>query len=181
MTFTRSQIVLLYAGSVLAASVSPLAAAPVDADFFEQKIRPVLAEKCFECHSAEAKSLKGNLLLDAREGHLKGGDTGPALVPGEPGKSLLISAIQYEDPDTAMPPKKSGGKLPAAVIADFEAWVKAGAPWPASATASAPKNSNFKNTFTEAVAPKAERKGAVLSEPKASSSAVSMPPPGKFC
>jgi len=101
-----------------------------DLEFFEQKIRPVLAEKCFECHSADSKSLKGNLLLDSREGFLKGGDSGPALVPGEPEKSPFISALHYQDPDTAMPPKKAGGKLPEPVIAAFAEWVKAGAPWP---------------------------------------------------
>ncbi|MEI7774146.1 MAG: PSD1 and planctomycete cytochrome C domain-containing protein [Verrucomicrobiota bacterium] len=106
-----------------------------DLEFFEQKIRPVLAEKCFECHSADSKSLKGNLLLDSREGFLKGGDTAPALVPGDPEKSPFIAALHYADPETAMPPKKAGGKLPENVIADFSAWVKAGAPWPESKTA----------------------------------------------
>ncbi len=114
---------------------APLHAAPtVDHDFFEQKIRPVLAEKCFECHSTDSKNLKANLLLDSREGLLKGGDTGPSIAPDAPEKSLLLAALHYADPETAMPPKKAGGKLPDAVIADFEAWVKAGAPWPESAT-----------------------------------------------
>jgi len=102
----------------------------VDADFFERKIRPVLAEKCFDCHSTTAKSLKGNLLLDSREGLLKGGDTGPSIVPGKPDKSLLVSAIHYGDPETAMPPKKAGGKLSDPTIADIQSWVEAGAPWP---------------------------------------------------
>ena len=107
----------------------------VDADFFEKRIRPVLAEKCFECHSTDSKSLKGNLLLDSREGLLKGGDTGPSIVPGKPDQSLLVSAIHYADPDTAMPPKKAGGKLPPTAIADIQSWVEAGAPWPESAPA----------------------------------------------
>ncbi|RFC44425.1 MAG: Protein of unknown function (DUF1549)/Planctomycete cytochrome C, partial [Verrucomicrobia bacterium] len=120
---------LLVVGSFLSTGGVSLWGTPGDAEFFERKIRPVLADKCFECHSADAKSLKGNLLLDSREGLLKGGDTGPSLVPGEPDKSLLITAIHYGDPETAMPPKKAGGKLPPEVIADFQAWVQAGAVW----------------------------------------------------
>lgn len=107
----------------------------VDADFFEKKIRPVLAEKCFECHSTDSKNLKGNLLLDSREGLLKGGDTGPSVVPGKPDQSLLISAVHYGDPETAMPPKKAGGKLSPTAIADIHSWVEAGAPWPESGPA----------------------------------------------
>ncbi len=131
MTSVRSALFLVGTCTVAFASATPKSSgAAADTEFFEQKIRPVLADKCFECHSAEAKSLKGNLLLDSREGLLKGGDTGPAFEPGKPGKSLLLSAIHYEDPDTAMPPKKSGGKLAPEIIADFTAWLTAGAPWP---------------------------------------------------
>ena len=111
-----------------------LLSAPVLADdaseFFERRIRPVLADKCFGCHSAEAKSLKANLLLDSREGLLKGGDTGPAITPGDPEKSLLIAAIRYGDPETAMPPQKSGEKLSQGQVQDFEHWIKSGASWP---------------------------------------------------
>ena len=111
-----------------------LLSAPVLAEdaseFFERRIRPVLADKCFGCHSAEAKSLKANLLLDSREGLLKGGDTGPAITPGDPEKSLLIAAIRYGDPETAMPPQKSGGKLSQGQVQDFEHWIKSGAAWP---------------------------------------------------
>ncbi len=78
-----------------------------DHEFFESKIRPVLAEKCYECHSAEAGKSKGGLLLDTREGIRQGGDTGPAVVPGDPEKSLLIHAIRWHDPDTAMPSSTS--------------------------------------------------------------------------
>ena len=63
--------------------------------------------------------MRGGLLLDTRDGLRKGGDTGPAIVPGNPGESLLIQALLSADKDTAMPPEKSGGKLPAKVIADF--------------------------------------------------------------
>jgi hypothetical protein len=108
------------------------ASADPGAEFFEKRIRPVLAEHCFKCHSAEAakaKKLKGGLLLDTRDGLRKGGDNGPAIVPGKPAESPLIKALKY-DGDTQMPP---AGKLPDAVIADFEAWVKMGAPDPRSA------------------------------------------------
>jgi len=106
------------------------AAAPPDpagVEFFEQRIRPVLVEKCYSCHSAGAKKLKGGLHLDTREGSLKGGDQGPSVVPGDPDRSLLVKAVRFTDPDLQMPPKK---KLSDAQIADFEAWVKRGAPDP---------------------------------------------------
>src|SRR5262245_17112618 len=86
-------------------------------DFFETKVRPALAEHCYSCHSQKAKKVKGGLLLDSREGILKGGDSGqPAIVPGEPAKSLLIEAISYKNVDLTMPPR---GKLSENVIADL--------------------------------------------------------------
>ncbi len=94
-------------------------------DFFERKIRPVLVQHCYRCHSAEGDSLKGNLLLDSRDGMRRGGDSGPAVVPGDIRKSLVIDALRYESLE--MPPS---GKLPDAVIADFEKWVQMGAPDP---------------------------------------------------
>jgi len=111
------------------------AADPTGAEFFEKKIRPVLIEHCYKCHSteaAEAKKLKGGLFLDSRDRLAKGGESGPVIVPGDAHKSLLIQALRYTG-DTKMPPK---GKLPDAVIADFEAWVKMGAPDPRTATGS---------------------------------------------
>ena len=96
-------------------------------EFFENKVRPVLATHCYSCHSAEATKLKAGLRLDSRAGLLKGGDTGPAIVPGEPDESRLIQAVRYKDEDTAMPPKK---RLPDAQVADLEAWVRMGSPWP---------------------------------------------------
>ena len=95
--------------------------------FFEKKIRPVLVEHCYKCHSPEAEKLKGEFSLDTREGIRKGGVGGASIVPGNPDKSPLILGLRHKNPDTAMPPK---GKLPEAVIADFEAWVKMGAPDP---------------------------------------------------
>ena len=94
--------------------------------FFEKRIRPVLVESCYECHSTKAGAkLKGGLALDSREGLLQGGETGPAIVPGSPEDSLLIEALRHDGLE--MPPEK---KLPETVIADFVAWVKMGAPDP---------------------------------------------------
>ncbi|MBY0527502.1 MAG: PSD1 and planctomycete cytochrome C domain-containing protein [Gemmataceae bacterium] len=94
-------------------------------EFFEKKIRPVLVDQCMKCHSG-AKP-KGKLLLDSRAALLKGGDSGPSIVVGEPDKSLLLKAIRYTDDELRMPPKT---KLADAAIADFAAWIKMGAPWP---------------------------------------------------
>ena len=99
-------------------------------DFFEKKIRPVLADKCYKCHSADAEKVKGGLLLDTREAMRRGGDSGPAVVPGNLKESLLIEAIHYGNKDFAMPPKKSGGKLGDEIIRDFEKWIAMGAPDP---------------------------------------------------
>jgi hypothetical protein len=104
-------------------------------EFFEKKIRPVLADRCYSCHSAEAKKLKGELYLDSRDGMLKGGETGPSIVPGDLEKSLLIKAIRYTD-DLKMPPK---GKLSKEVVDDFVSWVKRGAPQPIGKSAAAAK------------------------------------------
>ena len=100
---------------------------PEHTEFFERKVRPVLVEHCYECHSAGAKKIKGGLVLDSRAGVIKGGDTGAAITPGDPEASLLIQAIRHTDADLAMPPKK---KLSPLAIADLEAWVKMGAPDP---------------------------------------------------
>ncbi len=97
-------------------------------DFFEKKIRPVLADKCYSCHAANSEKIKGGLTLDTREGIRRGGDNGPAVAPGDLKESLLIEAVRYTNKDFAMPPEKKGGKLPDAVIADFEKWVQMGAP-----------------------------------------------------
>ena len=94
-------------------------------EFFEKKIRPVLEANCYMCHNSKGKRPQGGLVLDTREGMLKGGNSGqPAVIPGDPDKSLLIKAIRYTDSKLQMPP---GEKLPAEQIKDFEAWVKMGA------------------------------------------------------
>lgn len=92
---------------------------------FESKIRPVLAEHCLECHSVESGKAKGGLRLDDREAVLRGGDNGPALVPGKPEESLLLAAIRHSDPDLEMPPRKD--RLPESVLKDFELWIATGA------------------------------------------------------
>ena len=103
-------------------------------EFFESRIRPVLVEHCYQCHSADAKKVKGGLLLDSKEDLLKGGTSGAAVVPGDPETSSLIQAVRYEDKDLQMPPRKDGGrKLPDAAIDDLTRWVKIGAPYTATA------------------------------------------------
>jgi len=122
---------------VAAATASPLVAAPnaQQTEFFEKQIRPILANRCYECHSVEKKT-KGGLALDSAASTLKGGDTGPALVPGDPEKSLLISAVRYQDHDLQMPPKR---QLSAEEVKALEEWVKMGAPDPRTAPVVAKK------------------------------------------
>ncbi len=98
--------------------------------FFENRIRPVLVEHCYECHSAESKKLKGGLYLDTRAGWVRGGDTRPAIEPGNPDHSLLIEAVRYANPDLQMPPK---GRLPDGIVADLVTWVRKGAADPREA------------------------------------------------
>ena len=116
-----------------------LAGAPLSAtgtvssglEFFENRIRPVLAEHCYQCHSAGAAKIGGSLIMDTKEEFLKGGIDGPVVVPGDPEASLLIQAVRYDHPDRQMPPPKSGGqKLPETAITDLTAWVQMGAPYP---------------------------------------------------
>ncbi|MDQ3625233.1 MAG: DUF1549 domain-containing protein, partial [Verrucomicrobiota bacterium] len=95
-------------------------------EFFEKKIRPVLVAECYECHDGEKR--KGGLALDSRESLREGGESGPAIVPGNPEESLLIRSITHADADSKMP--KKAPKLDERVIADFVAWVKMGAPDP---------------------------------------------------
>lgn len=89
--------------------------------FFEAKVRPILSARCYTCHSQSAKKLKGGLKLDSRDTILKGGDNGPALVPGKPADSLLVKAIKYDGLE--MPPS---GKLPADEVAVLVKWVEMG-------------------------------------------------------
>lgn len=91
--------------------------------FFEKKIRPVLVTHCYKCHAADSEKVRGGLLVDTRAGLRKGGDTGPAVVPGKPADSLLLKALRHTD-ELKMPPRE---KLAEAVVADFERWIKLGA------------------------------------------------------
>ena len=93
--------------------------------FFETKIRPVLAENCFECHSASTGGAEGGLLLDTRSGMLAGGERGEVIVAGDPEKSRLLRVIRHEVPDLEMPPH--GKRLPDKVLADFATWIRQGA------------------------------------------------------
>ncbi len=119
-------LVALRESPARAAAPAPQASAE-DLTFFEAKVRPLLIRRCQECHSTRTGKKRGGLLLDSRSAILAGGDTGPAAVPGQPGKSLLIQAVRYEHETLAMP---SNGKLPAAEIAVLEEWVKRGVPYP---------------------------------------------------
>ena len=101
---------------------------PQHTAYFEQKVRPLLVAKCYECHSQESKILQGGLLLDSRPGWEKGGDSGPAIVPGKPNESLLVRAVQYlKDEFVHMPPK---GKMSDDEVAVLVEWVRLGAPDP---------------------------------------------------
>ena len=114
-----------------AADVPPASAA--DIEFFEKKIRPLLAKRCYSCHSQSAKTVQGGLKLDSAQDVVAGGDSGPALVPGKPDASLLIAAVLFDkDADVQMPPK---GRLPDAEIALLTEWVRRGAPFPSTGAA----------------------------------------------
>ena len=108
--------------------------------FFENRIRPVLSSACYQCHSATARKLKGNLFVDSREGLIKGGDSGAAIVPGDLDHSKLMEALSWSNVDLQMPPRQ---KLSDAQIADFKSWIAMGAPWPAGAVAAGPKTPVF--------------------------------------
>jgi cytochrome c553 len=116
---------------VLCTPCASLAAETVDvkdpAEFFEKSVRPLLATRCLECHGA--KDPESGLRLDARDNMFRGGENGPVVVPGEPEKSLLITAIHYPEDGIQMPPE---GKLSDQQIAVLTTWVKIGAPWPES-------------------------------------------------
>src|SRR5258706_13334118 len=122
----RAGLCLMVVLGVCSPGARAQTASSADSEFFEKKIRPVLAEQCYKCHSASAKKFKGGLLLDSREGMLKGGETGAALVAGKPNQSLLIKAIHWTDKDLQMPPKE---QLSKEGVADFERGGAAGAGW----------------------------------------------------
>jgi hypothetical protein len=128
---TRSgKIVILFF-----AMVAPVAAQTPGDELFEKKIRPILTTKCYGCHSSKLKSPMGGLAMDSNAGLRAGGASGPVVVPGKPAGSKLLQALRYTDPHLQMPP---AGKLPDQVIADFEDWIKAGAPDPRKDSTPAP-------------------------------------------
>lgn len=122
-------------GDMMASGKADLSAEQIA--FFESKVRPVLAASCYKCHSLAEGKAKGGLTLDTAEGLKKGGDNGATVVPGNPDKSALITAITYNDPDLQMPPK--GEKLKNEEIAALVEWVKMGAPDPRTGKAVATK------------------------------------------
>src|SRR5437879_2901731 len=107
--------------------------APEKKEFFESRIRPVLAQQCFACHT---NSKMAGLRLDSREDVLKGGKSGPAVVPGDPDKSLLIAAVRQVG---AIKMPKGGARLTEAEVADLATWIKDGVYWPVEAEAKSGK------------------------------------------
>jgi len=146
MSSIRASLALILLASTSLAADKPAADKPAadrkGLDFFESKIRPVLVRHCYKCHSAKAastKMLKGGLQVDTRAGIRKGGETGPAVVPGQPKKSLLVAALKHDGLE--MPPK---AKLPASIVADFEKWIQLGAPDPRDGKTVATSSINIK-------------------------------------
>lgn len=130
--FRMSYLVWAYVlGTGLVSSCIAADPTPAQVEFFEKKIRPVLAEKCYGCHNSKMKTPLGGLRLDTRDGLAQGGDSGKAIIPGSPDTSRLIQALTYKH-ELKMPPS---GKLPDSYIEDFSAWVRDGAPDPRTAVA----------------------------------------------
>lgn len=125
--------------------------------FFESKIRPVLVQHCYQCHSAKAGKTEGGLRLDSRNGIRSGGDRGAAVVPGDTKKSVLLTAISHSDPDLKMPPKKE--RLPESVINDFKTWINSGA--------ADPREEDATNAATPPVTIEAGRKFWAFQKPTA--------------
>ncbi|MFO0875884.1 MAG: PSD1 and planctomycete cytochrome C domain-containing protein [Gemmataceae bacterium] len=124
-------LVLLLGGLVLPAAHAEDKPSPEGLALFEKKIRPVLVAECYACHGSEkGNKARGGLVLDSRAGLRRGGDSGPALVPGKPKESLLLRALSHADKKLAMPPRK---KLDESVRRDFEQWILLGAPDPREA------------------------------------------------
>ena len=134
--------------AVPAAARGPTPRADEAVEFFEKKVRPILVSNCYTCHSASTNT-KGGLRVDDRNGVLLGGNSGPAVVPGNPEESLLLLAVRHDEGSPQMPPKK---RLSAEQIADLTKWIQDGAAWPASAGAAAgprkpnPKYENLRKT-----------------------------------
>ena len=135
---------------VLCAFVSATYAASEAEQHFTDKVRPLLESRCISCHGPD--KVKGNLRMDSRAALLKGGDSGPALVPGKPSESLLLQAVLHTRKDLEMPPKE---KLTASDIAVLERWITDGAPWP-----------EVKSVSTVATVATGEKIGDAWSDPR---------------
>jgi hypothetical protein len=126
-------LLALLLGARLTSAAEPVFE-PADLEFFEKRVRPILVERCYECHAAGKNKEKGGLRLDERAAILAGGDSGPAVVPGEPAKSLLVEVIGYDPSGMQMPPT---GKLPQREIDTLREWVQRGLPHPSAAETTA--------------------------------------------
>ena len=120
-----SLLVIVAQAAAMPAQAVSQAAGDDAASFFEARIRPVLVKECYGCHSAKAGKSEGGLQLDSRQGLLRGGQSGPAVVPFHAGESLLLRAIQHSDDELQMPAKRP--MLAAAIINDFAKWIRDGA------------------------------------------------------
>jgi len=176
----RAPVLLASAAWILAHPGLCLGADQDGIQFFETKIRPVLATHCFACHSAQAPKLQGGLALDSQSGMRKGGNSGTVIESGQPDHSLLLRAIRYQDQSVKMPP---GKPLTAEIVADFETWIRGGAPMPADAAPRASVSQRFwsllppqdvpiprvqhanqpRNTIDHFILAKLEEKGLALS------------------
>ena len=141
MPFVRSAFFIALFTTLLAGAAS--AQSPGAAEFFETKIRPVLAQHCFKCHSSELQI--AGLNLSTAAGLLKGGESGPVVIPGEPENSRLVAVVSYQE-KLKMPPT---GKLPDEQIADLRSWVKMGASWPDSEAVATPAPASKPAGFTK--------------------------------
>jgi hypothetical protein len=122
-------MILLTTGTAPSDEPADESLSAADVQFFESRIRPLLAKHCYECHSGQASSVEGELRLDSRAGVARGGSRGPVVVPGDEASSRLLAAVSYTDPELQMPPRQ---KLPASAIEDLREWVRRGAPDPRS-------------------------------------------------
>jgi hypothetical protein len=127
LTIAATALLLFGVSPSAARAAETSALSEADAKFFKDKVYPILKSHCLRCHSHESGKAKGGLVLDSREAILKGGATGPAVVPKDTGKSLLLKAVSHKDASFAMPPDE---KLPEEDIAILTEWVKRGAPDP---------------------------------------------------
>jgi mono/diheme cytochrome c family protein len=118
-------LLVLLMNALMAQPLSADSIPQAAAEFFEARVRPLLAERCIRCHGD--KDALAGLRLDSREGWMTGGERGPAIIPGEPEQSLVIRAVRYQDSELQMPPADDGGQLSASEIAILEEWVRLGA------------------------------------------------------